>query len=53
MRSVKRWAATAPLAVLYAIGWIVGKTVLIAFMVGSAVKLGWTDARSGGGHGSA
>jgi Na+(H+)/acetate symporter ActP len=33
------------LAPLYAVGWLVGKTLLAVAFLGVAVKVGWQDAR--------
>jgi hypothetical protein len=39
-----RVVLTVIAAILWAVGWLTGKTVLAALWIGAALQLGWADA---------
>lgn len=52
-RKAGRVLIDLPLVVLYAFGWLAGALVVVALTIGTAVRLGWSDARKRGQHGAA
>lgn len=52
-RKAGRVLIDLPLAVLYAAGWLAGALIVVALTIGTAVRLGWSDARKRGQYGAA